>query len=119
MLMRKKLKNAWIAKVALNLMLKEAESRTPYETGGVLIGYTNQLQIVITNIIGPGPCAKHETTSFVPDDVYQKKQIEFYYRKSQRLHGYLGDWHSHPCEAPELSHRDMETLNHISEYKPA
>lgn len=121
MRLRKKVGTAWISTVALNEMGAEAERVFPNETGGVLLGYWSRpfQEVVITNVVGPGPSAIHRRNRFVPDSTYQEKEIARHYKESRRMHTYLGDWHTHPRTSPHLSRQDRSTLRRIATYAPA
>lgn len=109
-----------IADHVYNDLAKEAESWFPNETGGVLMGYwTNSNEVIITNIIGPGPKAIHTLYSFLPDDEFQINAIADLYLKSEAKEKYLGDWHTHPNAEAYLSGTDKKTLKKITAYKPA
>lgn len=95
-------------------MLAEADAHAPLETGGVLLGVSDGLNVWIDEVIGPGPAAIHRKTSFTPDATYQYQQIAAIYEASGRRVSYLGDWHTHPGSAPYLSWRDRRTLRGIS-----
>jgi integrative and conjugative element protein (TIGR02256 family) len=102
---------AWISKAALASMLKEANRCLPNETGGVFMGYwSDSRSVVITNVIGPGPNARHCQYSFHPDVKYHDGEIERIYLRSSRLHTYLGDWHTHPKGSISTSRKDRKTL---------
>lgn len=111
--------NAWVDKKNLELAISESERWCPKETGGVLMGYWSDNDVVITNLIGPGPKAVHKRRSFTPDDQWQANEIAKIYNESKRVITYLGDWHSHPYGAPELSIKDLVTLFRVARHKPA
>jgi len=119
--LQKPLGTAWISKTALVSMIKEFLRRLPNETGGVLVGYwlADSEGVVITNVVGPGPCAKHGKISFVPDASYHESEIARLYEESGRLHAYLGDWHSHPDSTTRLSLTDRHTLLKIAKHVEA
>ena len=106
----------WISKLVLNELLAEADRCFPDETGGVLFGYEppRTKDLVITHIIGPGPNARHENESFVPDSLWQQAQIDDYYRRSGGIETYLGDWHTHPSGGSTFSRKDRRTLKRIA-----
>jgi integrative and conjugative element protein (TIGR02256 family) len=111
---------AWLDNNVLKAMAREADFCTPRETGGILMGYWAGIdQVVITNIIGPGPKAVHRSYSFTPDDDWQTKEIGRIYTESGRVVTYLGEWHSHPHGAPGLSFKDLRTLFRVAVHKPA
>jgi integrative and conjugative element protein (TIGR02256 family) len=92
----------------------------PLETGGVLLGYVAGAdEPVVTEVIGPGPGAVHDTHRFVPDHEYQVSAIERHYHASGRRLDYLGDWHTHPTGPAELSGTDLAALRAIAEHPAA
>lgn len=113
---------AWIKRSAFEEMFYETMRCRAYETGGCLLGYwaTASKEIVITNVIGPGPNAKHSKRRFKPDHEWQFSRIATIYGDSGRMLTYLGDWHSHP-RSPNtgLGWRDWLTLRKIASYPPA
>lgn len=96
-----------------------AQELSPKETGGVLMGYRSQGQIVITEVVGPGPGAEHFPSRFVPDHEWQETEVARIYKASGRMHTYLGDWHSHPFGGCRPSRRDIYTLWKISREEEA
>lgn len=79
------------------------------------MGYwPDSTSVVITDVIGPGPDAKHARYSFHPDVVHHDDEIERIYLASGRLHTYLGDWHTHPKGAARTSQKDRKTLRAIA-----
>jgi integrative and conjugative element protein (TIGR02256 family) len=70
--------------------------------------------VVISDVIGPGPNAKHTRHSFSPDAKYHDDEIERIYVVSNRLHTYLGDWHTHPNGSTGTSRKDRKTLSAIA-----
>jgi integrative and conjugative element protein (TIGR02256 family) len=119
--MRREIVTAWISEEVLGVMAAEAERLSPKETGGVLLGYWTETakEVVITDIIGPGPCAVHEERRFVPDTDYQEREIARIYEWSGWRRTYLGDWHSHPLSRVYLSRRDRKTLRRIAGHADA
>jgi len=111
----------WISKNALVFMVREFLRKLPNETGGVLVGYwlADSEGAVITDVLGPGPHAKHRKISFVPDASYHESEIARLYEESGRLHTYLGDWHSHPDSTTRLSLTDRHTLLTIAKHAEA
>ncbi len=95
-------------------MIAEAIDKAPLETGGVLMGYWADDEVVITDATGPGPRAAHHRSMFTPDADFHKDEIARLYRASGRHHTYLGDWHSHPGGGVTLSRLDERTLRTIA-----
>ncbi len=100
-------------------MLQEANLRHPLETGGILIGYFMETEVVIVDVIGPGKSAKHEVGTFTPDYTWHDQEVARLYKESGRRHTYLGDWHTHPDGFGSLSIRDIATLDNIARCKSA
>jgi integrative and conjugative element protein (TIGR02256 family) len=106
---------AWISAARLASMVEEAHHCLPNETGGALMGYwADRSTVVIRDVIGPGPNAKHSRHSFYPDAEYHDREIERIYTASDRLHTYLGDWHTHPNGSARTSRKDRKTLSAIA-----
>jgi integrative and conjugative element protein (TIGR02256 family) len=76
-------------------------------------------EIVITDVIGPGPTAIHRKKSFIPDTSYQEAEVARIYSEADRISSYLGDWHTHPFGSSYLSYRDKRTLQRIAKYGDA
>jgi integrative and conjugative element protein (TIGR02256 family) len=111
---------AWWAQDALEAALTEADRAFPLETGGVLLGWrASTTEVVITNLVGPGPGAEHHRVWFRPDADWQQGQIDARYAQSGRTVTYLGDWHTHPSGSPVLSRKDLRTLRRISRHADA
>ncbi|WP_090587609.1 Mov34/MPN/PAD-1 family protein [Arthrobacter subterraneus] len=109
----------WIGRNVLDDLLEEAARCAPLETGGVLLGWRTEDAVCITNMVGPGPDARHARDSFSPDATWQSDQIALLYARSGRRLAYLGDWHTHPGAVPVPSSRDRGTLRAIARHVPA
>ncbi len=112
---------AWINKEVLQRIYGEANEKSPFETGGCLLGYWDSSfkEVVIEKCTDSGANAKHSKYSFKPDGEWQETQIASIYEESGRLCTYLGDWHSHPNGILILSWKDKWTLLRIANYLPA
>jgi len=105
----------WVTTDQIEQIIIDIENHHPYETGGVLMGYTGlNGDVVVTDIIYSGPNAIHKRYSFCPDQEYQLEQIANIFYESNRSVNYLGDWHSHPNTVPDLSMLDKRTLTKIA-----
>jgi integrative and conjugative element protein (TIGR02256 family) len=109
----------WVSAAAVESLVQEAARAFPFETGGVLMGYQVRTEVVVSDIIGPGPNAKHSKTSYMPDHEYQDLEVARVYAESGRRTTYLGDWHTHPNGRLYLSRTDLNTLKSISAHSPA
>lgn len=114
--MHKPLKLVWVSAEQRDLMLAEANRMAPFETGGALMGYfgRDSSELVITDVIGPGPNATHTLTSFAPDLPFQHREIAKCYFASKRLHTYVADWHTHPDGPLSLSYKDKRSLMKVA-----
>lgn len=86
----------------------------PLETGGILMGYWDGDNGLVTRIVGPGPNATHRERSFVPDYAYHSEKAAEVYEGSWRTETYLGDWHTHPGSRAYLSAEDRATTRRIA-----
>ncbi len=110
----------WASCSVLEGIELEADRAFPYETGGVLAGYTSEKGIpVICAFTGPGPNARHYLTHFEPDHDWQCEQLDEIYLKSSGVMTYLGDWHTHPNGLAKMSRIDKKTLLRIAEHREA
>jgi integrative and conjugative element protein (TIGR02256 family) len=92
----------------------DADLHYPMETGGVLLGYRVDEQLVVTAMITGGSEGLRTRTSYRPDLDWQNARIAEHYERSGRRDEYLGDWHSHPdTETAYLSSDDRAVLKKI------
>lgn len=105
----------WLAQPVLDVLLAEAERRSPLETGGLLLGYAVDSDVVATHATLPGPLATHEARRYVPDAEHDAAETARVYIETSRGVDYLGDWHTHPTAAPYLSRKDRQTLRRIAQ----
>lgn len=109
----------WCESTPWQEMLAEASNRELLETGGVLLGWRNGTDVVVSHVVGPGPDAQHDRSAFHPDSAWQAKKIAELYEDCGRRLEYLGDWHTHPGGRPWPSRRDERTLQHIADSSEA
>jgi integrative and conjugative element protein (TIGR02256 family) len=92
----------------------DANLHYPLESGGALLGYRVDDQLVVTAMIRGGSGALRTQTSYRPDLDWQNARIAEHYERSGRRDEYLGDWHSHPdTETAYLSSEDRAVLKKI------
>lgn len=91
----------------------------PNETGGILLGRCDGTVAVVTSIVGPGPSAEHDHTSFDPDQPWQVAEVARRYAERPYASEYLGDWHSHPYGRAEPSITDWWVAARIARYRAA
>lgn len=105
----------WIDQRVMDAMTAHALAHRPFETGGVLLGYWADREIVIRAATQAGPVAVHERKRYVPDSAHDRNRIDSIYRSSGRYWTYLGDWHSHPSGGGSPSVLDRRTLRTIAD----
>lgn len=109
--------SVWLSIDAYVEILNLCNAKFPLETGGVLIGFWNNNDVIITSVVGPGENATHSKNRFVPDQQFHEIQISNNFYASQGRDNYLGDWHTHPDAASYLSEKDRSTLIKIRKNK--
>ena len=108
----------WFCREVLEVMQQWADRHFPNEVGGILVGYEADTgDVVVREVIGPGPSAIHRTTRFLPDSKYQQLLLEQKFEHSGGINNYLGDWHTHPHGICQLSRTDKRTLARIADKK--
>jgi integrative and conjugative element protein (TIGR02256 family) len=107
---------AWVTARAVDDMMNEALRMHPLETGGMLLGWSNEARQECTavTVIGPGPGAQHHETRFCPDATWQQTQLDRIYTYTSGRVTYLGDWHVHPAGGFAMSRRDRKTMRSIA-----
>lgn len=73
--------------------------------------------VVVTNIIGSGPEAKHFRFSYRPDYEADKERIGELFDESGGEITYLGDWHTHPSSSSHLSWMDKRALRNMARFE--
>lgn len=108
---------AWIRNDVQYVLERTAREALPNEIGGLLVGYrADNGELVIQEMIGPGPKARHSPFRFVPDHSWQCDRLDAVYHDSNGRLIYLGDWHTHPNGVPEMSALDRRTLHKIAQH---
>lgn len=107
----------WLSDGGVAEIGAEARQAGRREVGGVLMGYITGMNVVVTDVIGPGPRAQLREDEFRPDSDWQSREIARIYGESGRTTTYLGDWHTHPESAPAPSPKDMMTAKRIARTK--
>lgn len=104
----------WFTHEVHERMLREAAIFAPLETGGLLVGWRNGADWIVTGLIGAGPKAMHGRYAFVPDHAWQVKELGRAFALSGGDLDYLGDWHTHPTGPARMSWTDHRTLRRIA-----
>lgn len=77
------------------------------EAGGVLLGTSRGPHYEVTMVTAPQPEDLRSRFSFVRCGRTHRRLAVDEWRKSHRLNGYLGEWHSHPVTSPMPSLTDQ------------
>lgn len=95
-------------------MLELCRRDAPKETGGVLAGYyTNAHDCAVVTGVSEAPADSGSgRTWFVRGTAGLQRWLDGLWRRERRH--YLGDWHSHPGEAPDPSPTDVAQLKEIA-----
>ncbi|MFF1446240.1 SAVED domain-containing protein [Streptomyces sp. NPDC058295] len=83
---------------AYEVIASAAAQQLPQETGGILLGYREDANVVVTHaLVVDGPGAS--THTYVRDDVTANTLLTEFLagRASDDPTGYVGEWHSHPA----------------------
>jgi integrative and conjugative element protein (TIGR02256 family) len=108
----------WISERVVAAITREANNFYPLETGGLLLGWREGGDRIVTGVLGPGPSALHRESYFQPDHLWQVDRLEEVFAETDGDLDYLGDWHSHPDGPAKLSSDDRATLRRISRANP-
>jgi len=99
----------------LNFMQGLIKENPRIETGGVLVGYSEEMgSVIISHASGPGLKAIKLATKFEKDVVFCQDFLDKLYRESNKKIVYVGEWHSHPSENNQPSGTDIKSLSAIS-----
>src|SRR6478752_2237464 len=88
----------YISESALAAVRTAATHAHPLETGGILVGVQARLGAWITHAVEIPTQERGHTTYRLPANVTRKTVQQL--RDTDPRIGYLGDWHSHPMDAP-------------------
>ena len=100
----------------LGVIRKEVRAARRFETGGALVGYVQENNIVvITNASGPGPNSELTRDSVLIDGSYTTDFCNVLFERSRGKLDYVGDWHRHTGWSLKSSGRDEEAMRTIQE----
>ena len=88
------------------------------ETGGLLVGrlieYDGKPVLVIVAATGPGPRADRRPLYYGSDQAYLQRELEALREEFSEFGvDYVGEWHKHPPDIPELSRGDVDQARKI------
>lgn len=104
----------WLGRDHWDALQRAADVWAPFEVGGILLGYRNGTDTVVTHLVGPGDNAHHAWYGFSPDEAYQRDTALRVFAQTDGVSRYLGDWHTHPGAPARLSSIDKRTLRRIA-----
>lgn len=108
--------NLIIARDAFHAMLQEIAAYPGVETGGLLIGYSNNIRHS-SNVVfatGGGPNSQRATHTFERDPEYAQAQLDNYVTVTEGEADYLGEWHRHITRSAWLSQPDIDAMRAIA-----
>ena len=82
---------------AYDVIVSETAKSLPVETGGILLGYHEDMDLVVTDALVVDN-RQASTDRYVRDDVLANELLHAFLtqRASDDPTGYIGEWHSHP-----------------------
>lgn len=86
----------WLTETVRDTLIAAAHRGHPRETGGVLIGVLAWGRPWVTHAMEISSSSRTDTYFELPSGARNRAVVQLR-RKDSRL-GYLGDWHSHPCD---------------------
>lgn len=103
-----------LPRVCLNEMVEYLQRDSPDETGGILTGrYTGESIGQIVRASDPPPDSIQTPTTFLRGT----EKVDEALKESRERYGlyYLGEWHTHPNTAPQLSQEDKREMQSIAD----
>ena len=105
-----------VSQRALDVIELECRRNPETETGGILVGFRDAEQAVITHATGPGLQWEKSSYHFVKDTEYLQSVLNLLFEYFGA--NYLGVWHKHPRSMPHPSDGDilsaMEEVTDVS-----
>ncbi|RAX44912.1 hypothetical protein DQ354_12430 [Arthrobacter sp. AQ5-06] len=89
--------NIFLQPHARDTITAESAQALPLESGGILLGYREDQNIVVTNALTV-QSATATTYKYIRDDIVANRKLREFLstRSSEDPVGYVGEWHSHP-----------------------
>ena len=103
-----------VSEKALETIERECRKFPDTETGGILVGFREKGQAIVTHATGPGPNSHRFASHFIKDTAYLQSVLNLYFE----YYGvnYLGVWHKHPLAMPFPSSGDIASaMDEISD----
>lgn len=102
-----------LPRVCLDEMIEYLQRDSPDETGGILTGrYSNERSGRIIRASDPPPDSIQSPTTFLRGT----EKVDEALKESRERYGlyYIGEWHTHPDSAPQLSDQDKKEMQSIA-----
>lgn len=93
-------------------IVRFAQPDLPCESGGILVGYRDSNDIVISKVLSV-PAESVGVSHYRRDSNVADTVLQRYLETSEDIEGYIGEWHSHPAPAGP-SRLDLKTLEEIA-----
>lgn len=105
-----------LAEDARRAIVAATEAKPSVETGGILIGFSNENgEVVVMEATDAGPNAVESRSRFERDTPYCQNRLNDAVKRLAERGQYVGEWHSHLEASPRPSARDIESLVGIAE----
>jgi len=111
-----------IADAVLRIWLKyvQDDARATEACGALIGGYTADLDRVhIVKCTRPGVKDARSRTGFVMKSRHHDRAVQKAFRQSGGVQFYLGNWHTHPCDYPVPSAKDLADWKLCVERNPS
>lgn len=101
-----------IEQSAIDELNKYQQGQQDSENGGILLGKVKKddSEIIITNISHPSSQDQKGRFFFIRSKTAAQKTINKYWKTTNGVITYLGEWHSHPEKSPTPSLDDKNVL---------
>src|SRR6478672_9530103 len=101
-----------VSQDAIVTMHAAGTAALPSETGGILIGFRTEDQVVVTRAIVVADEGSSRR-SYVRRERRAQRALTHVLESAPSVAGYIGEWHTHPADQPP-SRTDIESLEQIA-----
>jgi len=110
------LKRASIGPSALGKIRALVRSSGTRETGGPMVGFvTDEHELVIADVAGPGQNGKCMPFNVTVDGEHSQRFCDLAYRNSGGKFDFVGDWHCHPSICIRPSEGDRQAMKLLAD----
>jgi integrative and conjugative element protein (TIGR02256 family) len=109
-------KRVYITNSAVHTLKAESLAKPGFETGGVLVGFTDTTlhAVVVVAASGPGAHAEHGPTTFSRERAFCQSFLDYYAQSTNEIVDFVGEWHKHPEPNPKPSRVDIQTYRRLA-----